>query len=203
MTILPSEAGPANIYKLMIGAIVPRPIAFVSTVSPAGVRNLAPFSFFTACSANPPVICFAPMVRASDGVQKDTLHNVQQTGEFVVNIVSEDFVEKMNICSAEFPPEVDEWEKSGLTPVASESVTPARVGESRFHMECKLVEIVSVSKQPLGGSLVLGEVVRFHVDDELFDDYRIDADKLRAIGRMGGPTYARTTNRFDLQRPKL
>jgi flavin reductase (DIM6/NTAB) family NADH-FMN oxidoreductase RutF len=203
MTILPSEAGPANTYKLMIGAIVPRPIAFVSTVSPAGVRNLAPFSFFTACSANPPVICFAPMVRASDGVQKDTLHNVQQTGEFVVNIVSEDFVEKMNICSAEFPPEVDEWEKSGLTPVASESVTPARVGESRFHMECKLVEIVSVSKQPLGGSLVLGEVVRFHVDDELFDDYRIDADKLRAIGRMGGPTYARATNRFDLQRPKL
>jgi flavin reductase (DIM6/NTAB) family NADH-FMN oxidoreductase RutF len=203
MTILPSEAGPANIYKLMIGAIVPRPIAFVSTISPAGVGNLAPFSFFTACSANPPVICFAPMVRASDGAQKDTLHNVQQTGEFVVNIVSEDFVEKMNICSAEFPPEVDEWEKSGLTPVASESVAPARVGESRFHMECKLLEIVHLSKLTLGGSLVLGEVVRFHVDDELFEDYRIDADKLCAIGRMGGPTYARTTDRFDLQRPKL
>jgi flavin reductase (DIM6/NTAB) family NADH-FMN oxidoreductase RutF len=122
MTIVPAEAGPANVYKLMIGAIVPRPIAFVSTESLAGIRNLAPFSFFTAASANPPVICFAPMVRASDGQQKDTLNNIRETGEFVVNIVSEDFAEKMNVCSAEFPPEVDEWERSGLTPVASECV---------------------------------------------------------------------------------
>jgi flavin reductase (DIM6/NTAB) family NADH-FMN oxidoreductase RutF len=203
MTILPSEAGPANVYKLMVGAIVPRPIAFVSTISLAGVRNLAPFSFFTACSANPPVVCFAPMVRASDGKQKDTLHNVRETGEFVVNIVSEDFAEKMNICSAEFPPEIDEWEKSGLTPEASDCVKPPRVAESRFHMECRLVDIISVSKQPLGGNLVLGEVLRFHVADELFEAYRIDPDKLRAIGRMGGPTYARTNDRFDLERPKL
>ena len=203
MTIIPSEAGPANVYKLMVGAIVPRPIAFVSTVSRSGVRNLAPFSFFTAASANPPVVCFAPMVRGGDGQQKDTLRNVQETGEFVVNIVSEDFVGKMNICSAEFPPDVDEWEKSGLTPVASECVKPARVQESRFHMECKLVDVVSVSKQPLGGSLVLGEVLRFHVADELFDDYRIAPEKLRAVGRMGGPSYARTTDRFDLERPKL
>jgi flavin reductase (DIM6/NTAB) family NADH-FMN oxidoreductase RutF len=203
MTIIPSEAGPANVYKLMIGGIVPRPIAFVSTVSRAGVRNLAPFSFFTAASANPPVVCFAPMVRGSDGQQKDTLRNVEETGEFVVNIVSEDFVEKMNICSAEFPPDVDEWEKSGLTPVASECVKPGRVQESRFQMECKLVDVVSVSKQPLGGSLVLGEVLRFHVADELFDNYRIAPEKLRAVGRMGGPSYARTTDRFDLERPKL
>lgn len=203
MTINPSEAGPANVYKLMIGAIVPRPIAFVSSVSRDGVRNLAPFSFFTAVSANPPVVCFAPMVRSSDGGQKDTLRNVEETGEFVVNIVSEDFAAKMNICSAEFPPEVDEWEKSGLTPVASECVKPARVAESRVHMECRLVEVVSVSKQPLGGSLVLGEVLRFHVADELFDDYRIAPEKLNAIGRMGGPSYVRTTDRFDLERPKL
>jgi flavin reductase (DIM6/NTAB) family NADH-FMN oxidoreductase RutF len=202
MTILPREASPANVYKLMVGAIVPRPIAFVSTVSRAGVRNLAPFSFFTACSANPPVICFAPMVRASDGGQKDTLHNVKETGEFVVNIVSEDFVEEMNICSAEFPPEIDEWEKSGLTPIASQCVKPARVGESRFHMECKLLEVLSVSTQPLGGNLVLGEVLVFHVSEELFDNYRIDPNRLHAIGRMGGPTYTRTTDRFDLERPK-
>ena len=108
-------------YKLMVGAIVPRPIAFVSTISLDKIRNLAPFSFFTAVSANPPVVCFAPMVRASDGQQKDTLRNIQETGEFVVNIVSEDFAAKMNICSAEFPPDIDEWERSGLTPVASES----------------------------------------------------------------------------------
>lgn len=202
MTVNPTEAGPANVYKLMIGAIVPRPIAFVSSISAGGIRNLAPFSFFTAASANPPVICFAPMVRASDGGQKDTLRNVQETGEFVVNIVSEDFAHQMNICSGEYPPDVDEWEKSGLTPVPSECVKPPRVAESRFQMECRLVDVVSVSKQPLGGSLVLGEVLRFHVADELFEEYRIDPDKLRAIGRMGGPTYARTTDRFDLQRPK-
>ena len=203
MTITPAEAGPANVYKLMIGAIVPRPIAFVSTISQNGVRNLAPFSFFTVASANPPVVCFAPMVRASDGQQKDTLHNVQATGEFVVNIVSEDFAAKMNICSAEYPAEVDEWVESGLTPIPSESVRPERVAESRFQMECKLTQIVTVGTQPLGGSLVLGEVVRFHVAENLFEDYRIDADKLQAIGRMGGPTYARTLDRFDLQRPTL
>jgi flavin reductase (DIM6/NTAB) family NADH-FMN oxidoreductase RutF len=203
MTIVPAEAGPANVYKLMVGAIVPRPIAFVSTVSLAGIRNLAPFSFFTAASANPPVICFAPMVRGSDGLQKDTLNNIRETGEFVVNIVSEDFAEMMNVCSAEFSPDVDEWVESGLTPVASECVKPARVAESRFHMECKLVDIVSVSKQPLGGSLVLGEVLRFHIADDLFDDYRVDPDLLQAIGRMGGPTYSRTKDRFDMQRPKL
>ena len=127
------------------------------------------------------------MVRGSDGQQKDTLRNVQETGEFVVNIVSEDFVEKMNICSAEFPPDVDEWEKSGLTPVASECVKPARVQESRFHMECKLVDVVSVSKQPLGGSLVLGEVLRFHVADELFDNYRIASGEAQGSGKDGRP----------------
>ena len=203
MTIVPAEAVPANVYKLMVGAILPRPIAFVSTISAGGIRNLAPFSFFTAASANPPVICFAPMVRGSDGLQKDTLNNVRETREFVVNIVSEEFVEKMNICSAEFPPDIDEWERSGLTPVPSDCVKPARVAESRFQMECKLVEIVTVSEQPLGGNLVLGEVLRFHVHDELFDDYRIDPDGLNAVGRMGGPTYSRTKDRFDLQRPKL
>jgi flavin reductase (DIM6/NTAB) family NADH-FMN oxidoreductase RutF len=202
MTIDPFEAGPANVYKLMIGAIVPRPIAFVSTISLTGIRNLAPFSFFTAVSANPPVICFSPMVRGNDGQQKDTLRNIQETGEFVVNIVSEDFAAKMNICSAEFPPEVDEWEKSALTPVASEIVRPERVAESRFHMECKLFEIVSVSKEPLGGSIVLGEVLRFHVADELFQDYRIDPNKLKAIGRMGGPSYVRTMDRFEMERPR-
>ena len=114
------RAAPRDIYRLMVGTIVPRPIAFVSTVSPDGVLNLAPFSFFTAISANPPVICFSPMVRGSDGGRKDTLCNVEATREFVVNIVSEDFAERMNACAAEFPPEVDEFEVSGLTPLASE-----------------------------------------------------------------------------------
>jgi flavin reductase (DIM6/NTAB) family NADH-FMN oxidoreductase RutF len=200
--INPSEYDYRDIYKLMIGVIVPRPIAFVSTISADGVRNLAPFSFFTGISANPPVICFSPMVRGTDGSHKDTLRNVEAVKEFVVNVVSEEFAEKMNICSVEFPPDVDEFEMSGLTPVASDLVKPPRVAESHISMECRLVEIVEVSSKPLGGSLVIGEVVRFQVDDTLIDNYKIDPDKLHAIGRMGGATYTRTTDLFDMVRPK-
>lgn len=201
MTIDPESEAPANIYKLMIGAVVPRPIAFVSSISADGVLNLAPFSFFTCISANPPVICFSPMIRASDGRRKDTLNNIEATGEYVVNIVSEDFARQMNLCSAEFPPEVDEFAVSGLTPLASDLVRPPRVRESRIHMECRLLQVVHVSPKPLGGSLVIGEVLRFHVADELLENFRIDPDGLRAIGRMAGSTYARTTDRFELPRP--
>lgn len=150
MIINPSEHDYRDIYKLMVGLIVPRPIAFVSTISADGVRNLAPFSFFTGISANPPVICFSPMVRGTDGSRKDTLRNVEAVKEFVVNVVSEEFAEKMNVCSTEFPADVDEFEMSGLTPVASDLVKPPRVQESHISMECRLVEIVEVSSKPLG-----------------------------------------------------
>jgi flavin reductase (DIM6/NTAB) family NADH-FMN oxidoreductase RutF len=202
VTIDPAGTEPRDVYKLMVGAIVPRPIAFVSSLSADGVPNLAPFSFFTGISANPPVVCFAPMVRGSDGKHKDTLNNIEATGEFVVNIVSEDFVERMNLCSPEYPPEVNEFEKSGLTPLASDLVKPARVAEARVNMECRLLQVVHVSPKPLGGSLVIGEVVRFHVDDRIVDHFAIDPDRLRAVGRMGGPAYTRTTDRFNLERPK-
>jgi flavin reductase (DIM6/NTAB) family NADH-FMN oxidoreductase RutF len=169
------------------------------------VRNLAPFSFFTAISANPPVICFSPMIRGSDGTRKDTLNNIAATKEFVVNIVSEDFAEKMNVCSAEFPPDTDEFQKSQLTAVPSDLVKPPRVAESPINMECRLVQIVEVSTKPLGGSIVLGEVLRFHIrdDDRLFDNFKIDPDVLKAIGRMGGPIYTRTSDRFCMERPKV
>ncbi len=202
MIIDPCNQEPRSIYKLMIGSIVPRPIAFVSSVSPDGIRNLAPFSFFTGVSANPPVICFCPMVRSSDGKKKDTLYNIEATGEFVVNVVSEDIVPQMNMCSGEYPPEVDEFALSRLTPVDSDLVKPPRVGEARISMECTLRQIVPVSDTPLGASIVLGEILRFHVQDALFDNFRIDPDRLRAVGRMGGPTYTRTTDRFNLERPK-
>jgi flavin reductase (DIM6/NTAB) family NADH-FMN oxidoreductase RutF len=201
----PQSTDPVDVYKLLIGAIVPRPIAFVSTVSLEGVRNLAAFSFFTAISANPPVVCFSPMVRGSgtgQAGQKDTLSNAAATREFVVNIVSEDFAEKMNLTAPEFPPEVDEFEVSGLTPIPSDLVRPPRVAESRVSMECKLIEIVAVSAKPLGGSLVIGEVLRFHVADAIVENFRIDPDQLHAVGRMAGNTYVRTTDRFDMIRPK-
>jgi flavin reductase (DIM6/NTAB) family NADH-FMN oxidoreductase RutF len=191
-----------DVYKILIGAIVPRPIAFVSTVSPSGARNLAPFSFFTAVSANPPVVCFCPTRRAGADPYKDTLRNISRTKEFVVNIVSEEFAEQMNICSGEFPPDVDEFEASGLTPLASDLVKPPRVAESHVQMECKLYLTLEVGELPGSGNLVLGEVIRLHVDDAYHDHLRIDPDKLRAIGRMGGNSYSRTVHRFEMIRPK-
>lgn len=187
----------------MIGAIVPRPIAFVSTLSPEGVRNLAPFSFFTGVSANPPVICFCPMRRSGEDPRKDTLRNISITREFVVNVVSEEIAQQMNICSTNFPPEVDEFEASGLTAVASDLVKPPRVAESHIHMECKLYFLVDMSELAGGGNLVVGEVLRFHIDDRYIDNFNIDPARLRAIGRMGGgATYTRTTDRFEMPRPK-
>jgi flavin reductase (DIM6/NTAB) family NADH-FMN oxidoreductase RutF len=199
----PADQTAGDIYKLMIGTIVPRPIAFVSTVDAAGVRNLAPFSYFTGCSTNPPVVCFCSAVRSGPVQQKDTLYNIEATGEFVVNIVSEEFAEQMNICAAETGPEVDEFELSGLTPLASDLVRPPRVAESKIHMECRLRDIIRVSDKPGGGNLVLGDVLRFHVrEDLLVDGNKVDPDSLNAIGRMGGPTYVRTRDRFDMSRPK-
>lgn len=199
MTIDPASVPVANAYKILIGSIVPRPIGFISTISSGGVFNLAPFSFFNGVCGDPPVVCFAPNARAP---AKDTLLNIQATGEFVVNIVSEEIAEQMNLCSGNYPPEVDEFKLSGLTPVASDIVRPPRVLESHVNMECRAMQVIEVSSKPWGGHLVLGEVVRFHVDDAIIDSrYHIDAGKLRAIGRMGGMAYCRTRDRFEMVRP--
>jgi flavin reductase (DIM6/NTAB) family NADH-FMN oxidoreductase RutF len=190
---------PANVnYRILVSAVVPRPIAFVSTVSAEGVYNLAPFSFFNVVCGDPPVVCFSPIWR---NPPKDTITNIRATGEFVVNIVSESFAEKMNICAGEYPSSVDEFTLSGLTPVASHIIRAPRVQEAHVNMECRLMQIVEVSSRPMGGSLVLGEVVRFHVDDAVVSDFRIDADKLQAVGRMSGYDYVRTRDRFSLVRP--
>ena len=202
MIIDPTSAGASDIYKLMVGLIVPRPIAFVSTMDTAGSQSRCfQLLYSSQCeSASDRVFANGSGQRRK---RKDTLHNIEATQEFVVNVVSEDFVAKMNLTSPEYPPEVDEFVVSGLTPLPSDLVRPARVAESRASMECSLVQVVHVSPKPLGGSIVLGEVLRFHVADELFDSYRIDPDLLRAVGRMGGPTYARTTDRFNLERPSF
>lgn len=198
MIVDPSAASPLDVYKLLSGSIVPRPIAFVSTVSADGVANLAPFSFFNAVCANPPTVSFCPGVRVPP---KDTLANVRATGEFVVNIVGADIARQMNLASGDYPPEESEFDVSGLTPVPSEAVRAPRVAESHVNMECRLVQIVEVSRKPMGASLVLGEVVRFHVDDAIVDDFRIDPVKLDAIGRMGGRGYIYTRDLFEMQRP--
>jgi flavin reductase (DIM6/NTAB) family NADH-FMN oxidoreductase RutF len=199
MIIDPSTIPAQTMYRVLIGSVVPRPIAFVSTMSEAGVLNVAPFSFFNAFCADPPVVGFGPVWRKP---AKDTITNIRAMREFVVNIVGEDIAEAMNVCSAEFPPDVDEFQQSNLTPVPSVVVKPPRVKESKINMECSLLQIVDFSEKPHGGSLVLGQIVRLHVDDEIIDEgYKIDADKLRAIGRMGGPEYTRTRDRFIMLRP--
>jgi len=198
----PATSSATDIYKLMIGMVVPRPIAFVSSLDEHGVHNLAPFSYFMACTADPPVVCFVSGYRRAETPTKDTLRNIAATKEFVVNIVSEEFAGKMNLTSAEVAPEVDEFELSGLTPLASELIRPPRVAESHAQMECRLRQFMPIGEAPGGGTIIFGDVLRFHVNEAVVDGYRIDPAKLNAIGRMGGPTYVRTRDRFDMARPK-
>ena len=207
VAIDPKDHNYSDIYKLMIGAVVPRPIAFVSSVDAGGIFNLAPFSYFTICGSNPPFAVFSPVHRGPDHPPKDTLRNVRETGGFVVNIVAEDFLAQMNLTAAEYPPEMDEFALSGLTPVASERVKAPRVRESPVQMECVLKDIITLSDKPGGGSLVIGEIVLIHIERSVLADparsvFKIDPDKLKAIGRMGGPTYTRTGDRINLERPQ-
>lgn len=189
---------------MLVGAIVPRPIAFVSTVSRDGINNLAPFSFFTCVSVDPPILCFAPLRTGAAGAAapyKDTRNNIERTRGFVVNIVSEEIAEPMNRTSAALPPEVDEFVIAGLTAVPADLVPAPRVAESRVSMECRFLWLIDFSERPLGGCLILGEVLRIHVADDCIRGFRIDPDQLRAVGRMAGNTYARTDDRFELIRP--
>ena len=210
LSLNPADCEPRQIYKLMTGIIVPRPVALVSTVDRNGVHNLAPFSFFSGVGSNPPTVLFCPAVRTRSAeaieahldIRKDTLRNVEETGEFVVNIVSEAIAAGANASAAEVPPEVDEFILSGLTPQASELVRPARVAESPAQMECKLLQVIYTSREPGGGVIVLGEIVRFHVRGDLVEDFRVDPAGLDAVGRMAGNTWVRTHDRIEFVRPK-
>jgi flavin reductase (DIM6/NTAB) family NADH-FMN oxidoreductase RutF len=200
----PADYEPRQVYKLMTGIIVPRPVALVSTVDRNGMHNLAPFSFFTGVGSNPPTVLFCPSVRARGAaadIRKDTLRNVEETGEFVINAVSDEIAAAANATAAEVPPEVDEFVLSGLTPQPSEVVRPSRVAESPAQMECKLLQVIYTSREPGGGVVVLGEIVRFHLRANLVDNFRIDPAGLDAVGRMAGNTWARTRERIELIRP--
>ncbi|MCM3123170.1 MULTISPECIES: flavin reductase family protein [unclassified Mesobacillus] len=189
-------------YKLLQGSVLPRPIAFVSSQDENGTTNLAPFSFFTVISANPMMVCFSPMRRGTDGAKKDTLNNIEATKQFVINIVSEDFIQQMNDCATEFPSDVDEFEASGLTKTESAVVKPPRVRESRVHLECELNQVLHFGQDEAGaGSLVIGKVVHVHVDDDLYENGRINSEKLNPVGRLAGATYTLPLARtFELQR---
>jgi flavin reductase (DIM6/NTAB) family NADH-FMN oxidoreductase RutF len=202
MEIRPDEHNWKTVYKLMIGSILPRPIGWISTVSPEGQPNLAPFSFFSPICSNPAHVLFCPSVRSTDGGYKDTLLNVRATGEFVANIVTETLAESMNISSTEFPAEINEFESAGLTATPSELVRPPRVGESPVSFECEVAEIIELGHEPGGGSVVIGKVVYLHVSEEvLYDGDKIDLNTLKPIGRLAGAAYCRVTDLFDMPRP--
>lgn len=188
-------------YKLLIGSIVPRPIGFVSTISLDGIYNLAPFSFFNGVCSEPMTVLFCPVIRGSDGKEKDTLRNIKATKEFVVNIVSEEFAEKMNQCSAEYPPNIDEFKESGLTPEPSKVVKPPCLKESKVNMECKLTHLVEIGNKPGAGTVVIGEVVYFHAHEDVYHDGKIILSKLKPVGRLGGTEYCRVTDNFSIARP--
>jgi flavin reductase (DIM6/NTAB) family NADH-FMN oxidoreductase RutF len=189
-------------YKLLQGSVLPRPIAFVSSQDENGNANLAPFSFFTVISSNPMMVCFSPMRRGTDGEKKDTLMNIESTKEFVINIVSEEFVQQMNDCATEFASDVDEFEASGLTKVDSVAVKPSRVKESKVHLECVLDQVLHFGGEEAGaGSLVIGKVVHVQVADELYENGRINSEKLKPVGRLAGATYTLPLAKtFELQR---
>ncbi len=204
MEITPAPQSWQSFYKLMIGSIVPRPIAWVSTLSADGRKNLAPFSFFTAGGANPPHVVFSPMIRTRDGSPKDTLRNIRETGEFVVNIVTESLAEAMNLTAGEYDSSVDEFELAKLTAVPSVTVKPFRVGESPIHYECTLAHLIDLGSEPGAGSVVIGRVTHLHVADELLiGEDKIDIEKLHAIGRLAGSAYTRVNDFFNLERPKV
>ena len=202
MEIKPDSLSWKSVYKLLIGSVLPRPIGWISSVNDQGQPNLAPFSFFNIVCANPPTILFCPMVRSGDNQLKDTLQNIRETGEFVVNIVSGELVEKMIKTSVEAPYGVNEFDYAGLTPKLSSAVTPPRVAESPIHFECKLNQIIDISLNPGGGSVVIGTIVHMHIDERIMiGEDKIDLARLTPIGRLAGNSYVRVTDIFDIERP--
>jgi len=195
---------PAEAYALLTGCVIPRPIAFVSSLSRAGVANLAPFSFFNAGGAHPPSVVFMPVTSGTNR-DKDTLHNVRDTGEYVIHMVPWALREKMSQASADYPPEVDEFEMAGFTKAPSVKVKPWRAAECPIALECKLYKIVEHGEGPYHANYVIGEVVYLHVAEAVMTNGRVDAAKLDVVARLGGPNYTRVTKEsiFGMARPVL
>ena len=190
----------ADNYKFLIGSIIPRPIAVISTRNIDGSNNLAPFSFFTAVSASPMIIAFCPMIRTSNGEFKDTVKNILREKEFVVNFWTENNYTKVNLASTELPYGEDEFKFAGLTPVDSEVVKAKRLLESPIQFECEFRDMLCYGKVPGSGSLITGEVKLVHVDESIMKDGKIVTDLLKAVGRGAGNDWFKTDSRFEMER---
>ena len=198
MEIDPTRLNPSQAYDLMVSIIVPRPIAFISTVSPEGFPNAAPFSFFNGISTSPAMLGIS-IAQQGKG-KKGTLRNIEESGEFVVNVVDEGLKEGMNLAAGSYPPGTNKFEISKLTPMPSVRVKPPRIGEAPVSMECRLVQVVSLPDTL--DKLVIGRVEYIHLKEELWKEGSIDPGRLRAIGRLGQSNYSYTREIFSLNRPQ-
>ena len=192
-----------SVYHLLISGISPRPIALVGSLDENGISNLAPFSFFNAFGANPPIIGFSPALSGRTGLPKDTLLNIKETEEFTVSIVNSSIVEQISLSSCEFDKNIDEFVKTGLTKYKSENIGAYGVQESNFIMECKLHDIISLGENPGSGNLILGEVLQFHINKSILTDTnQVDPYKLDPIARNGGSWYTEAKKGlFELKKP--
>ncbi len=192
LTLDPAELETPVLHSYLLSAVAPRPIAFASTIDEDGNPNLSPFSFFNVFSANPPIAIFSPARRVRNNTTKHTLENAKATKEVVINVVNYDIVQQMSLSSTEYGDGVNEFEKAGLTPVASDVVKPFRVKESPVQLECKVREVVELGNEGGAGNLVICEVLRVHVSEEVLDDNgKIDTQKIDLVARMGGDWYCR------------
>ncbi|MFN3753932.1 flavin reductase family protein [Flavobacterium sp.] len=196
----PKELEYSAVYKLLTGAIIPRPIGWISSVSEDGINNLAPFSYFNAVGEDPPHVMFS--TGRGNNTNKDTLNNVLATKQFVVNMVTEELAEQMNTTAQSVPSEVDEFELAGVTPIASVKVKPMRVKESKITFECELVHHYFLEDHKNGGAcIVIGRIVMMHFDDEvLLDNYKINLETYKPISRLAGSNYAKLGELFSIKR---
>lgn len=204
ITIDPNEIPVGQLHGYLLGAVAPRPIAFASTMNNEGVANLAPFSFFNVFSANPPIMIFSPARSVRGNKTKNTLDNALETKEVVINVVNYDIVQQMSLASTAYPSEVDEFVKSGLTPVASDTVKPFRVKESPVQFECKVNEVIALGTEGGAGNLIVCEVTKLHIDEAILDENGvIDPMKIDLVARMGGNFYCRAneSSAFEIDKP--
>lgn len=201
----PKELKVPEVHRLLIGGIGPRPIALVSTLSESGIPNLSPFSFFNCFGANPPIVAFSPARRGRDGTFKDTYKNLIATQECTIQAVTYSMVGQISVASTEYPENVDEFIKSGLTPIKSDIVKPFRVKESPFQMECKLNQMINLGEGNASGNLAICEVLKFHVDESIMTNGIIDPHKIDLIARMGGQWYCRAFGDalFEWEQPTI
>ena len=203
LSILPQDISTVQLQGYLQGAVSPRPIAFASTMDKNGNANLSPFSFFNVFSANPPILIFSPARRIRDNTTKHTLENAQETKEVVINVVNYDIVQQMSLSSTEYLKGVNEFTKSGLTPVPSDIVKPFRVAESPVQFECKVNEIIALGEEGGAGNLIICEVVKIHINEAVLDENgAIDQYKIDLVSRMGGNWYSRANQGlFEVPKP--